>query len=207
MFQTVNEFEEYTKRHDLPLERMRFCINEDKWEPRWFGIYYDNGSECWIVYKNKDDGSRFTRYSGKTEKEAVMIFYEKMAEEAAKRGIRMPEESEETYQRRVQQVRESNRKKSYYSYQGETNHYSGSYSGRNDGSFGGKIIASIFGIIIAIIVTAASLGSGGSRNDSSNRYHSSSYYDSGYHSSSYDSDYSSGFDSWDSGDTDWSSDW
>ena len=81
--QSVAELIERTK--DMPLERMRFFINEDRREPRCFGIYHDDAIDRWIVYKNKSDGSRAVRYSGPDEAFAAQELWAKIQSEIEKR--------------------------------------------------------------------------------------------------------------------------
>ena len=65
----------------MPLERMRFFINEDRREPRCFGIYHDDAEDRWVVYKNKSDGSRAVRYSGPDEAYAANELWMKLQSE------------------------------------------------------------------------------------------------------------------------------
>ena len=65
----------------MPLERMRFFINEDRQEPRCFGIYQDPSNGHWVVYKNKSDGSRAVRYSGPDEGYAANELWMKIQSE------------------------------------------------------------------------------------------------------------------------------
>lgn len=75
-------------RH-MPLERMRFFINEDRREPRCFGIYQEPESGFWVVYKNKADGSRAVRYHGPDEAYAAQELWAKIQSETAlRRGER-----------------------------------------------------------------------------------------------------------------------
>ena len=78
----VNSVQELIERtQGMPLERMRFFINEDRREPKCFGIYYDAGLDRWIVYKNKADGSRAVRYSGPDEAYAANELWMKLQSE------------------------------------------------------------------------------------------------------------------------------
>lgn len=65
----------------MPLEKMRFFINEDRREPRCFGIYQDEYTGHWVVYKNKADGSRAVRYSGPDEAYAAQEIWAKINSE------------------------------------------------------------------------------------------------------------------------------
>ena len=80
---SVQELIERTK--DMPLEKMRFFINEDRKEPKCFGIYHDDAEDRWVVYKNKANGSRAVRYSGPDEAHAANELWMKIQSEI---GIR-----------------------------------------------------------------------------------------------------------------------
>ena len=82
---TIDELKEYCAERGMPLLRMRFFIGEDYREPKAFGIYRD-GDEV-IVYKNKADGSRAIRYRGSDEAHAVDEIFAKLLEECHNRGI------------------------------------------------------------------------------------------------------------------------
>ena len=82
---TVAELKEYCAERGMPLLRMRFFIGEDYREPKAFGIYKD-GDE-FVVYKNKSDGSRSVRYRGPDEAYAVDEIFAKLLEECHNRGI------------------------------------------------------------------------------------------------------------------------
>lgn len=82
---TIEELKEYCAERGMPLLRMRFFIGEDFREPRAFGIYRDGDS--FVVYKNKSDGSRSVRYHGPDEAYAVNELFMKLLDECHKRGI------------------------------------------------------------------------------------------------------------------------
>jgi len=92
----VNSVQELIERTaHMPLEKMRFFINEDRREPRCFGIYHDEALDRWVVYKNKGDGSRAVRYSGPDEAYAANELWMKLQSEIAlrrpqKKGAPMP---------------------------------------------------------------------------------------------------------------------
>ena len=65
----------------MPLEKMRFFINEDRREPKCFGIYHDDAGDRWVLYKNKADGSRSVRYSGPDEAYAANELWMKIQSE------------------------------------------------------------------------------------------------------------------------------
>ena len=83
---TIEELKEYCAERDMPLLRMRFFIGEDTYEPMAFGIFKD-GSGNTVVYKNKADRSRAVRYSGPDEAYGVNQILTKLKEECRKRGI------------------------------------------------------------------------------------------------------------------------
>ena len=82
---TIQELKEYCAERGMPLLRMRFFIGEDYRQPRAFGIYQD-GTD-FVVYKNKSDGSRAIRYRGPDEAHAVNELFLKLLEECHNRGI------------------------------------------------------------------------------------------------------------------------
>ena len=78
----VHSVEELIERtRGMPLEKMRFFIGEDRQEPRCFGIYHDDALDRWVVYKNKSDGSRAVRYSGPDEAYAAQELWAKIQSE------------------------------------------------------------------------------------------------------------------------------
>ncbi len=78
------------RTRDMPLDRMRFFINEDRKEPRCFGIYQEAASGYWVVYKNKDNGSRAVRYSGPDEAYAAQELWAKIQSEIGLRRAQLP---------------------------------------------------------------------------------------------------------------------
>lgn len=84
---TIEQLQQWYVDHNLPPKEVtRFFIGENYTGARAFGIYQDG--ERFIVYKNKDDGSRAIRYDGSDEAYAVNELYlklkERIAEEKAK---------------------------------------------------------------------------------------------------------------------------
>ena len=82
---TIGELKEYCAERGMPLLRMRFFIGEDYRKPKAFGIYRDG--DRFVVYKNKADGSRAIRYQGPDEAFAVNELFMKLLDECHKRGI------------------------------------------------------------------------------------------------------------------------
>ena len=77
---TIDELKEWYMARKLPPESVtRFFIGKDIREPRAFGIYKDGSN--YIVYKNKNDGSRAVRYKGTDEAYAVNEIYLKLKSE------------------------------------------------------------------------------------------------------------------------------
>ena len=78
--QTIEELRAFCLEQGMPLEQMRFFIGEDYRESRAFGIYREQDG-TFVVYKNKDNGSRAIRYCGPDEAYAVRELYEKLKSE------------------------------------------------------------------------------------------------------------------------------
>ncbi|MCR4641167.1 MAG: hypothetical protein K5697_03940 [Lachnospiraceae bacterium] len=76
---TIEELQQYCTDHKVPVQQMHFHIGEDYKGPKAFGIYR-NGDQI-VVYKNKADGSRAVRYSGRDEAYAVNEIFQKMRTE------------------------------------------------------------------------------------------------------------------------------
>lgn len=93
---TIEELKAFCSAKNLPLAQMRFFIGEDYKQPKAFGIYKD-GDGNFVVYKNKGDGTRAVRYSGKDEAYAVNEIYQKLKTEIAIRREKKADEG--TYQR------------------------------------------------------------------------------------------------------------
>lgn len=83
---TIEELQEYCAERGMPLLRMRFFIGEDFREPKAFGIYREPDGKV-IVYKNKDNGQRAIRYEGYDEAKGVNELYLKLLSECHNRGI------------------------------------------------------------------------------------------------------------------------
>jgi len=81
---TIGELSSFCVAKGLPLEKMRFFIGSDCKEARAFGIFKDENGN-FVVYKNKTDGSRMVRYSGKDEAYAVNEIYQKLRNEVVDR--------------------------------------------------------------------------------------------------------------------------
>ena len=86
--QTIEELLAFCERHKLPLSNMRFFIGLDYPGARAFGIYKDADGD-FVVYKNKDDGSRAVRYRGPDEAYAVGELFDKLKDEASRQRARV----------------------------------------------------------------------------------------------------------------------
>ena len=69
----------------MPLEKMRFFIGENRKEPKCFGVYQDESTGNWVVYKNKADGTRTVRYEGPDEARAAQEIWNKIGDEVKHR--------------------------------------------------------------------------------------------------------------------------
>ena len=210
---TIEELRAWYAARNLPPEEVtRFFIGKDIKEPRAFGIYRDG--DRFVVYKNKDDGSRAVRYHGPDEAYAVNELYQRLKQEIAnQKGLN-------------REQREVNKKKErrsmivgvgvfvavvlallildsfdpddgYYNYQDRWYYYGSSnwYVYEDD-----WIPCSVDD---ALADNCGDYYEGGYSSD----YDVPDFAQSEYNSTSdSDSDWDSSY-SWDSGSTDWSSDW
>lgn len=226
---TIEDLKDYCIKQNLPLSMMRFYIGENYKLPKAFGIYKDEDTGEFIVYKNKADGSRAVRYQGVDEAYAVNEIYVKLQEEV----LRQKANSQSAAAARTKKTAE-NRKPTNNSNYSEIQTSGSSNNNKNKNNLKSKIILIIvlifFGSTIIEMVLSAFVGIAGSFLSGSDSYDSSysytydydydyddddswfSDYDSSDSSwdSDWDSDWDSGWDSgsdWDSGFSDWDSDW
>ncbi|MBQ8110693.1 MAG: zinc-ribbon domain-containing protein [Clostridia bacterium] len=82
---TIEELKAFCAYNEMPLEKMRFFVGINYRQPRAFGIYRDGDN--FVVYKNKDNGSRAVRYHGPDEAFAVKELYNKLLDECHARNI------------------------------------------------------------------------------------------------------------------------
>lgn len=94
---TIEELCDFAKSHNLPLEEMHYYLGENYEGPKAIGIYHDEDSDNFIVYKNKSDGTRSVRYQGKDEAYAVNEIYQKMKTDVMNQKARNVSKSEPTY--------------------------------------------------------------------------------------------------------------
>lgn len=82
---SVEEILEIAREKGMPLEKMRFFIGTDCREPKCFGVYQDPATGEWVVYKNKSDGTRAERYRGTNEALAAQEIWDKLSDEVEMR--------------------------------------------------------------------------------------------------------------------------
>ena len=79
---TIEGLKEWYESKGLPpYETTRFFIGIDYKYPRAFGIYKDENTGNFIVYKNKDNGQRAVRYEGSDEAYAVNELFMRLKQE------------------------------------------------------------------------------------------------------------------------------
>ncbi len=80
--QTIEELKKWYQSQALPpADVTRMFIDCDYDGTCAYGIYKKEANNEFVVYKNKPDGSRYVKYSGTNEIEAVKEFYLKMIDE------------------------------------------------------------------------------------------------------------------------------
>ncbi|MCM1273566.1 MAG: hypothetical protein NC225_08535 [Clostridium sp.] len=77
---TIDELKMWAEDHNLPLDDMRTYIGTDYRGAKAYGIYEEEETGKFIVYKNKADGTRAVRYEGYDQAYAVNELYMKMQE-------------------------------------------------------------------------------------------------------------------------------
>ena len=82
---SIEELKQKCAEKNMPLEKMRFFIGENRKEPKCFGVYQDESTGNWIVYKNKADGTRAVRYEGPDEARAAQEIWNKIGDEVKHR--------------------------------------------------------------------------------------------------------------------------
>lgn len=221
---TIEELKIWYEEHGLPDERItRFFIGKNINEPKNFGIYYDEFSGNYVVYKNKDTGERKIRYEGKDEAFAVNEFWLRLKSEIQNQKSRQNKSPNKVFKPLMIFdavvliifvslffiAAYKNRYNGYYQY--NDNYY---YCYSNDwyiyGSSGWTSTSSMN--VIEENRDEYYLGSAYRDFYGISDFEDTSYYEH-YHSSSssssshYDSSDWSSSDSWDSSGTDWGSDW
>ncbi|MCR4584991.1 MAG: hypothetical protein K5686_04635 [Lachnospiraceae bacterium] len=86
---TVEDLKAWYESKGLPsYETTRFFIGIDYSGPRAFGIYKDPYNGNFVVYKNKDNGSRAVRYEGTDEAYAVNELFMRLKQEIVEQKAR-----------------------------------------------------------------------------------------------------------------------
>lgn len=227
---TIEQLLEYAKAHKLPLQDMRFFIGQDYKGARAFGIYKDDSGN-FVVYKNKADGTRSIRYSGRDEAYAVNELYQKIRSEVSNQKMYQAQKRESANRTNGTQHRRQSKavlvaaciiiglqllivifaqlgpQQGYYNYLGRDYYYfDNDWYGYDDDTGWSDVNAPSELNDNYSDYEVMFPDSGTSSFESSDYYYESRSSD--WNSDSWDSgdswDYS---DSWDSGSTDWDSDW
>ena len=234
--ETIEELRKWYVDHNLPDENTtRFFIGKNYTGARAFGIFKDEESGEFVVYKNKGDGSRAIRYSGKDEKYAVNELYKKLKDEIWNQKHNNPENYDNSAHRYNSNKKRSakstvivffviygliasvvfffasgvSKRNGYYSYNDDYYYCYNNYWYRYDDTYDDWVECSIPNKDLKTNYKEY-------RNHDLDSSRATSFYSSDAysryqeeHSSSSDSDdYSwDSSDSWDSSSTDWDSDW
>lgn len=207
---TIQELKQWYADHKLPDENItRFFIGKNLTVPRVFGIYQDEVTGKFVVYKNKNDGTRAVRYQGTDEAFAVREYLDRLKLEIKNQeshhNWKMPKidipvnsgtSDTDSEPLRVtpptkngnKEIRHTN--SSYV----EDDDFKPYHSERSSSGCGPIILFFFILFLVGVIL------------DPSKRHKTSSSHENTYESTydSYDSSYDSG---WDAGDTDFDSDW
>lgn len=85
---TIAALQEWYKSHGLPPASVtRFFIGENCTEPKAFGIYREEETGNYIVYKNKASGQRVIRYQGSDEAYAVNELFQRLKQEITEQKL------------------------------------------------------------------------------------------------------------------------
>ncbi|MCR5118502.1 MAG: hypothetical protein K6B44_02635 [Lachnospiraceae bacterium] len=86
---TIEDLKAWYESKGLPpYETTRFFIGIDYNGPRAFGIYKDPNNGNYVVYKNKDNGTRAVRYQGTDEAYAVNELFMRLKQEIVEQKAR-----------------------------------------------------------------------------------------------------------------------
>lgn len=223
---TIEELKAWYTAHHLPPEEItRFFIGKNISEPKAFGIYRD-GNGDFVVYKNKASGERAVRYKGSDEQYAVNELYQRLkAEIADQKGNRPANTTQQPPAKKKKKkgcliaiiiftvlamltaIFDHSAPNGYYKYNGTQYYHQGSSWYYYD-----KETDDWYKSTENIDIDDKNAKDYQITNPEGKSFESTSWYDSGSHSddSGWDSDSdwdSGGGDSWDSGSTDWDSDW
>lgn len=140
---TIEELKKFCVEHNLPLAKMRFYIGENYRLPKAFGIYKDEATGDFIVYKNKADGQRAIRYQGKDEAYAVNEIYQKLKSEILNQKKQQAANNKNTNQTRQ-----------YTGYTGSTNR---NYSGNRRRKKSKSTLNTLIKIIVLVVFSTTAL--------------------------------------------------
>ncbi|MBR4670790.1 MAG: hypothetical protein IKO84_09335 [Butyrivibrio sp.] len=220
---TIEELKDYCERNGFTESKTRFFVGFNYQGPKAFGIYKDEATGDFVVYKNKADGSRNVRYQGKDEEFAVVELYDRLQTEIANQKLQYAADMAQRERDKYEHVGDGRRFLNSFKRMDDLE--SSGYTDFNpspgnfvdidtDRSFGRggydrndsreyNPLGLLFGIIAIILSLLFGFGghSGGGSYGGYDSY--DSHYDSGWGGN--DSGWDSG--GWDSGYTDWDSDW
>ena len=151
---TVFELKKFAHDMGISLERLHFHIGEDYKGAKAFGIYKEERTGNFVVYKNKDNGQRAIRYYGPDEAYAVNELYQKLKERVAK------------YQNDVRN--------------NPADIYRDPPREHNNSTFNAIFLIILFIFFILLFLFSPPTGSGSSSYGSDSRYESSYGHDSSY---------------------------
>lgn len=217
---TIEELQAWYTAHHLPPEEItRFFIGKNITEPKAFGIYKD-GNGDFVVYKNKSTGERAVRYKGADEKYAVNELYQRLKAEIADQKGNRPQQPAKQKKKKgcliaiivffligiLAALFDNSAPNGYYNYNGTQYYRQGSswyyYDGATDDWYKSTE---------DIDITDKNAKDYQTNYHDGKAFEESSWYDAGSHSDDSgwdnDSNWDNDNDSWDSGSTDWDSDW
>ena len=86
---TIEELKRWYESKGLPPENVtRFFIGKNVTEPKAFGVYFEEESGNYIVYKNKASGERAVRYRGTDQAYAVNELFQRLKQEITQQKMR-----------------------------------------------------------------------------------------------------------------------
>ncbi len=232
---TIAELQKWYEDRNLPNpEVTRFFIGVDYKAPKAFGIYKDDNG-IFIVYKNKSDGSRAIRYQGEDEEYAVNEIYQRLKDEIVHQKANVSNKKTVTRSKKSK-IKSffsdisvilavifiilgiigtiidfiDSRHNGYYQYNDGIYYIYDSHWYYYDDSYSWTEVSKYEAIPqeIASSYDDYYLSRDWDTSIDATNWNDSSYYEQTHSNDSYDSDYDWGNDdSWDSGGTDWDSDW
>ena len=224
---TIEELKAWYVAHHLPPEEItRFFIGKNITEPKAFGIYKNSVGDC-VVYKNKSTGERAIRYQGADEAYAVNELYQRLKAEIVDQKSHISGRPvTPTPQKKTKgkgclialaaffaigilcAIFDKTPPNGYYNYQGTEYYHQGSRWYYYDEATDDWYVSSS----LDDEINSKNADDYRTNYHSGKDFESSSWYDAGSTSDDYDwdddSDWGSSSSSdWDSGGTDWDSDW